>query len=70
LRASSLQLFASSREGKQLMSKWIECKLCGGDGYQLEEKAVIDYENGGYLKEIKVECTHCDGMGEVLVEDE
>ena len=52
------------------MSEWIECKLCGGDGFQLQEKPVIDYENGGYLKEIKVECLHCDGMGEVLVEDE
>ena len=52
------------------MSKWIECKLCGGDGFQLQEKQVIDYENGGYLKEVKVNCELCDGMGEVLVEDE
>tara|TARA_Y100000289_G_scaffold51503_1_gene52648 strand:+ start:297 stop:455 length:159 start_codon:yes stop_codon:yes gene_type:complete len=52
------------------MGKWIECKKCGGDGFQLQEKAVIDYENGGYLKEIKVDCEHCSGMGEVLVEDE
>ena len=52
------------------MSEWIECKLCGGDGYQLQEKQVIDYENGGYLKEVKVNCEHCDGLGEVLIEDE
>jgi len=65
-----LQPSVSSREGKQLMSKWIECKLCGGDGFQLQEKAVIDYENGGYLKEIKVECAHCDGLGEILTEEE
>ena len=65
-----MQPFASSRAGKQPMSKWIECKECGGDGFQLQERAVIDYENGGYLKEIKVDCEHCSGMGEVLVEDE
>ena len=44
------------------MSKWIECKKCGGEGFQLQERAVIDYENGGYLKEIKVDCEHCSGM--------
>ena len=51
------------------MGKWIECKSAK-DGFQLQEKPVIDYENGGYLKEIKVDCEHCSGMGEVLVEDE
>ena len=51
------------------MSKWIECKECGGDGFQLQERAVIDYENGGYLKEIKVDCEHCSGMGEILTEE-
>ena len=52
------------------MSEWIECKLCGGDGYHLIEKPVVDYENGGYLKEVKVNCEFCEGMGEVLIEDE
>ena len=51
------------------MGKWIECKKCGGDGFQLQERAVIDYENGGYLKEIKVDCEHCSGMGEILTEE-
>ena len=55
---------------KQPMSDWIECKLCGGDGYHLIEKPVVDYENGGYLKEVKVNCEFCEGMGEVLIEDE
>ena len=52
------------------MGKWIDCKKCGGDGFELQEKAVIDYENGGYLKEIKVLCEHCGGMGEILTEEE
>ena len=42
-----------------------ECPECCGEGQIETETAVADYQCGGYLRGVIVECHVCDGSGEV-----
>lgn len=42
-----------------------ECPECLGEGEIETETAVADYQCGGYLRGVIVECHVCDGSGEV-----
>ena len=50
------------------MGKTITCSHCKGEGQYTGEVAVVDYQHGGFLDEVVVECEECDGSGEL--EDE
>jgi len=41
------------------------CPECNGTGFVTFEIPVIDYQNGGYLKEVQGECWNCGGTGEI-----
>lgn len=42
----------------------VNCKVCLGTGEVWETRAVVDWENGGYLEEVSAVCDVCDGSGE------
>jgi|GEM_PF-1177926 hypothetical protein len=48
----------------------MKCKLCDGSGEAYYEKPVVDYQNGGFLDTVLMECDDCGGSGEVEDEDE
>jgi len=48
----------------------IECPQCGGSGRYEYEKAVVDWEHGGYLTGYFAECDECQGSGEIEIEVE
>ena len=50
-------------------SDYVKCPECGGESQYEAEVAVVDYNNGGYLKGVMVDCEFCDGDGEVHEED-
>ena len=52
------------------MMKLVECDECGGEGRCEYERAVIDWEHGGYLEGYMDTCEKCDGSGEVEIEEE
>lgn len=47
--------------------KWEEpakkCSTCHGNGEVTAEKAVVDYENGGFLTDSIATCEDCDSYG-------
>jgi DnaJ-class molecular chaperone len=45
-----------------------ECPECLGEGEIETETAVADYQCGGYLRGVTVECHVCDGSGEVKID--
>ena len=45
-----------------------ECPECGGEGRLEYERAVVDWEHGGYLEGYMDECFRCDGYGEVKID--
>ena len=47
------------------MTKTIPCPHCDGKGEYYTEVAVVNYQHGGFLDEVIVECEECDGYGEI-----
>lgn len=45
-----------------------ECPECFGEGRLEYEKAVVDWEHGGYLTGYMDDCFRCEGSGEVKVD--
>lgn len=39
------------------------CQECGGKGSVECERAVVDWDNGGYLEGYMATCPECDGEG-------
>lgn len=48
----------------------VTCPTCDGDGCMEYEKAVVDWERGGYLVGQVEPCHECNGNGVILVERE
>jgi len=46
------------------------CPECDGDGECAYDEAVVDYVNGGYLKEVINTCELCHGTGEIESDEE
>ena len=42
-----------------------DCPECQGDGEVETEVAIADYQCGGYLRGVTIECYVCGGSGEV-----
>mgnify|MGYP001089414783 CR=1 FL=1 len=55
-------------EIEEYEARTITCPECDGDGVCAYEEAVVDYVNGGYLKEVIDTCERCDGAGEIEIE--
>jgi DnaJ-class molecular chaperone len=55
-------------EIEEYEARMITCPECDGDGVCAYEEAVVDYVNGGYLKEVIDTCERCDGAGEIEIE--
>ena len=51
-------------------ARMITCPECDGEGECAYEEAVVDYVNGGYLKEVIETCETCHGSGEIEREEE
>jgi Ribonuclease G/E len=49
---------------------YILCPECGGEGELEYERAVVDWNHGGYLEGYMDTCNHCDGEGYVESDDE
>jgi len=52
------------------VSNMIVCPECGGVGIAEYERPVVDYVNGGYLKDSMEVCELCDGYGEIEDDEE
>jgi len=50
---------------QQTFSKTFTCPHCDGEGQYYTEVAVVDYQHGGFLDEVVVECEECSGSGEL-----
>lgn len=48
--------------------RWHVCPECGGEGRIEYERAVVDWDNGGYLEGYLDDCFRCDGSGEVQID--
>ena len=46
------------------------CPECAGDSRVEYERAVIDYQNGGYLQGYMDDCETCEGCGEIEIDYE
>jgi len=46
------------------------CPECAGDGRVEYERAVVDYQNGGYLEGYLDDCETCEGCGEIEIDYE
>jgi len=55
-------------EIEEYEARMITCPECDGEGECAYEEAVVDYVNGGYLKEVIDTCERCDGAGEIEIE--
>ena len=56
---------------KSMLDKgYILCPECGGGGELEYERAVVDWNHGGYLEGYMDTCDHCDGEGYVESDDE
>lgn len=49
----------------QLEAGLVLCPECGGEGELEYERAVVDWNNGGYLEGYMDTCDCCDGEGYV-----
>ena len=52
-------------EREEYEARFITCPECGGHGECAFEEPVVDYVNGGYLKEVIDTCERCGGCGEI-----
>ena len=57
-------------DGRKFVEPAMVCKDCTGEGEYMGEEPVVDYEHGGYLKEVKVTCKTCEGYGWVVQDGE
>jgi len=57
-------------EREEYDARFITCPECDGDGECAYEEAVIDYVNGGYLREVIDTCDLCFGTGEIPFDGE
>ena len=55
-------------EIEEYEARMITCPECDGDGVCAYEEAVVDYVNGGYLKEVIDTCERCYGAGEIEID--
>jgi len=46
-----------------LKSGYIKCPECGGEGLCEYERAVVDWNDGGYLEGYTDTCDTCEGEG-------
>ena len=44
---------------------YVLCPECGGQGECEYERAVVDWNHGGYLEGYQAECQECEGEGYV-----
>jgi DnaJ-class molecular chaperone len=55
-------------EQRMLKSGYIKCPECGGEGLCEYERAVVDWNDGGYLEGYTDTCDTCEGEG--YIEDD
>jgi len=48
----------------------IPCPECGGEGHCEYERAIVDYNRGGYLEAYYADCEECRGSGEIELDPE